>query len=547
MSDRYVKLFSSPFVLATTLLLMAIAVRFVGIGDSALRTDEIYHLLAGRSWADHGTLAMGDGVYTRARFYSMMTGWFFQLFGPTPAAGRAVAAVAGILLVIATALWSRRQSEPLAAWIAGLLLCFSYTSITISQFARFYTWHALTSFLLAITVYALVTQLTTLGIRRMVLLGIAALLTLLLSIHFQAITFLMMVGLAVWTGLYLLFTGRLTFIIRSRMWTALAAAAIMLGLAVFWVERHRLWDMWRELRDAAAWSQENRNDFLFYVDLLGHWHSLLFYLLPIAAIIAWRRYRDLTFFCVTIVVVCIGLHSVAGMKALRYVYYLFPFIFVIWGCAVAVIGPPVVRYCARLISPWAGRSTPVLVALGLLAILAPAFFIATDYRLTVTGALRWVRTGSVAQPIDYGSMREEVDWAPHLAQLRQLQKDRLFISTDSVRTLYYLQDYDLMLNKTELSDAGSKEFSYDKRTGKLDISTGQSLALVVKCYPRGSIIVSDARWGPAGVPDDAAAVIKRVMTPVNLPSALRMRGYVWDRVAEKSTQCDRIRSMIDAD
>jgi hypothetical protein len=547
LTRRYAKLFSSPLFIGLSLLLLAALVRFVGIGDAALRTDEIYHLLAGRSWADHGTLAMGDGVYTRARLYSMATGWFFEMFGPTPAVGRSLAAVAGILLVVATGLWARRQAEPLAGWTAGLLLCFSYTSITIAQFARFYTWHALTVFLLAITVYALVTQLRTLGIRRLVLLAVVAFLTLLISIHLQATTFLMALGLGAWAGLYLLFTGQLAFIIRSRVWTALAGGAVLLGIVVLWVARPILWGMWRELRDAAAWSHENRDNFLFYVDLLGHQHSWLFYLLPIAAIIAWRRYRDLTFFCVIVIVVCLGLHSVAGMKALRYIYYLFPFMFVIWGCAVAVAGPPVVRYLVRLISPWAGRAAPVLIGLGLLVAALPAVFVMTDYRLTVTGALRWLKTGSTWQPFDYGSAREEVDWAPYLPQLRQLQKDRLFIATDSVRTLYYLDDYDLMLNKSELSDAGSKEFSHDRRTGKLDISSGQSLALVMKCYPRGSVIVSDARWGDAGVPDDAARVIKGSMKPVRLAPELRMSGYVWDQAPEKSSQCDRVRSRIRAD
>ena len=220
MTNRYAKFFSSPLFIGLSLLFLAALVRFVGIGDAALRTDEIYHLLAGRSWADHGTLAMGDGLYTRARLYSMATGWFFQLFGPTPAVGRSLAAVAGVLLVVATALWARRRAEPLVAWTAGLLLCLSYTSITIAQFARFYTWHALTVFLLAITVYAGVTQLKTLGVRRLALLAVTALLLLLISIHLQATTFLMVLGLAVWAGLYLLFTGQLTFIIRSRMWTA---------------------------------------------------------------------------------------------------------------------------------------------------------------------------------------------------------------------------------------------------------------------------------------------------------------------------------------
>jgi hypothetical protein len=544
MIDRWGKSLSSPYVLVLVLLVLATLVRLVGIGDAALRTDEIYHLLAGRSWADHGTLQMGDGVYTRARFYSMATGWFFELFGPTPGVGRGLAAVGGILLILATALWVRKTCGPIAAWVAGLLLCFSYSSITIAQFARFYTWHALGVFLLAIATYAIVTRGLGLGVARLGLWIAVALAAFVVSLHLQDITLLVVLALATWVGLHLLLTGKLAFLFSSPVRLAGLAILVLLALAVIWVERHRALHMWYNLRSAAAWSHENQDNFGFYITVLGRWLSWLFYLLPVAAIIAWRRYRDVTLFCVTMLAVCLALHSLAGMKALRYVYYLYPYIFTLWGCAVAVAGPPVVRFLHGLVSSWAGRAAPAVVGGLILVVTAVSFVIIFDYRLTVTGAVRLLRTGSVAQPFEYGSAREEVDWEPHLAPLRVLQNRGLFIATDSVRTLYYLQDYDLLLNKTELSDAGPKEFTYDRRTGKRDISTGQSVEAVVKCYPSGAIIVSDARWRNANVPEDAANMIERIAKPVKLPEGLRMRGYVWEHAMDSSPDCARLHALI---
>jgi hypothetical protein len=360
----------------------------------------------------------------------------------------------------------------------------------------------------------------------------------------QDITLLVVIALAAWAGLHLLLAGKLAFLFRSPIWLAAIALAILLVLAAIWVERHRVLHLWRDLRSAAAWSHQNQDDFAFYITMLGHWLSWLFYLLPLAAIAAWRRYRDVTLFCVVMLVACLALHSLAGMKALRYVYYLYPYIFTIWGCAVAVVGPTLVRGLSALVSPWSGRAAPLVVAGFILGATAVSLIVIMDYRLTVTGAVRLLRTGSVAQPFEYGAAREEVDWTPHLATLRALQNRGLFVATDSVRTLYYLQDYDLLLNKTELSDAGTKEFTRDKRTGKRDISTGQSLEAVVKCYPRGAILVSEARWRNANVTPAAADMIERITTPVKLPEGLRMRGYVWEHASDASPACARLHTLI---
>lgn len=542
--DRFGKAVLSPYVLALSLLVLASILRLFGIGDAPLRTDEVWHLLAGRSWADHGTLAMGDGAYTRARYYTMATGEFFQLFGPTPGAGRALAAIGGILLVIVAALWVRRIGGAIAGWTTGILLCFGYTGIMLSQFARFYTWHALGVFMLAIAVYAIVTQGGRIGVRKLILWSAAALIALLVSLHLQDITMLMVLALALWVGLYLLLSGRFNFIFRSRFWLAAVALAILLGIAVVWHERHRVIDLWHDLRGAAAWSEEHRDDFGYYVTVLGHWLSWLFYLLPIAMIVAWRRYREPVLFCATILVVCLTLHSIAGMKAIRYIYYLFPFIFAIWGFVVAVLGPPLIRGIGNFARARAGR-VGQFIAIGVVALAtASAALVVTEFRFTAAAAARTLRTGSPVLPIDYGMAREEVHWTPHLASLRALQHRGLFITTDSVRTLYYLGDFDVLLNRSELSDVGTKEFTLDRRTGKHDISTGGSIEILAKCYPKGALLISNARWRSAQVTDDASDAIERVMTPVKLPPELRMRGYIWEHAPDSSPACRRIQALI---
>ncbi len=44
--------------------------------------DELFHVLAGESWAAHGTLDTGDGPYTRTPLYTILVGALFKVFGP---------------------------------------------------------------------------------------------------------------------------------------------------------------------------------------------------------------------------------------------------------------------------------------------------------------------------------------------------------------------------------------------------------------------------------------------------------------------------------
>ena len=543
--DDLHRLFSSPYILAFTLLFLALAVRMIGIGDAPLRTDEIYHLLAGRSWAEHGTLAMGDGVYTRAKYYSIATGWFFKLFGATPGVGRALAAVGGVALVVVTALWTRSVAGPVAGWVAGLLICFDYSSISLSQFARFYTWHALAVFVLAAALYTIVTKYKHLTRAQLACWSTAAIVALICAVHLQPITALVAVALASWTGIYLLLFGPLRFLLRSPRLLGLlllAGAALAAGIVIF--EHRLLLKLWGDLRQAAAWSEGNRDDYAYYITMLNHVLGWLFFLFPLAVILAGRRYLQPTLFCVVILAVCLGIHSLAGMKALRYVFYLFPFIFAVWAMAAAAIGPWLVRLVAGFVPSASPGRRSSLAALAIMILLTTALLLITDFRLTAAAAARLARTGSPALPFEYGAAREQVDWTPHLPLLRSLVGKRLFVATDSVRTLYYLRDYDVILGKSELSDVGDQEFTYDKRTGKRDISTGQSLARIVNCYADGIILVSNARWRTANVTDEAADTVERLTKPVALPPDLNMHAHVWHGRSANSADCQTIHKLI---
>ena len=48
-------------------------------------------------------------------------------------------------------------------------------------------------------------------------------------------------------------------------------------------------------------------------------------LTPVALLLAIRSHARLGLLCASMIILCLTLHSFAGMKAWRYCYYVFPF------------------------------------------------------------------------------------------------------------------------------------------------------------------------------------------------------------------------------
>jgi hypothetical protein len=537
---------TSPWAMAALLFSLALLTRLIGIGDHPPRTDELFHILAGRSWAENGTLAMGDGEYLRARYYTMATGIMFELFGFGMAEGRALSAIGGALQVMALGLWMRSITGDLwAGWAAALLLCFNAEAIEQSQTARFYTWHALGTWLFAISSFALVTGAATAGKLRLAALLVVAIVSLAVAAHLQQTTAVVVAGVLAWTGLWLLINHKLDFIIRSPVRLKAVAAGLIVGAAAMsMAEWHQIHAQWVFFRRAPAWAGKSVTAPGFYLNELAFSMNWLFALFPLAAIIAWRRYRDATLFCIVIAAVILIVQSLGGMKATRYVYYAFPFIFALWGLTFAAAMPAIRQYGASLAPPLWPRPARVALVWGLATIVAGVALLSPNsYRDTARAGIRYLKTGS---PDDLqetaGHHRDEVDWSPYVATLKSLTRRDVFIATDLQRTIFYLGDFDILLNQSELDDAGKDtgraEFSWDDRSGHTDISRGSSLRLLMRCYATGSLLVSDQKMQSPDISPDAAKVIREEMQAIALPAALRMHAYTWTRTPEPgSPEC----------
>jgi len=118
--------------------------------------DEMYHVLAAQSWLRDGTLSIGDGLYERGRYFTLLVAGFFRLFGEALTVARLPSAIAGSLMVGVTYSWLSANAGRVPALICAVLLIFSPISIFLSQFARFYALHALSVVLASFAIYYLV-------------------------------------------------------------------------------------------------------------------------------------------------------------------------------------------------------------------------------------------------------------------------------------------------------------------------------------------------------------------------------------------------------
>jgi hypothetical protein len=129
------------------------------------------------------------------------------------------------------------------------------------------------------------------------------------------------------------------------------------------------------------------------------------------------------------------------------------------------------------------------------------------------------------------------DWAAAAEPLRPwLKSSSVVLTTSDLEALYFLGDYDVLINKSRWSELrGSEriEFGRDSRTGKPIVSTPESVALIMDCFPDGLIVTSTHRWRVSHQLDDAIAdLIVRRAVPIELPRASQIMAFRWERTPD---------------
>jgi 4-amino-4-deoxy-L-arabinose transferase-like glycosyltransferase len=494
--------------------------------DHVAHFDELYHFLAAQSWLAEGQLRVADGTYGRTPLFTIFLAQWLALFGENLVVARLPSLIAGVALVVLVFLWTRAVANHLAAVLAALLLALDPEHLQISQWGRFYTLHCLTFWLGAVGTYRLVTSPPQ-KLGRSTLLALGILVCFGAALYLQPTTLIGLLGVAVWASLALGLPWLATCSLRAR-W-GLAAGLVLLGAVAIWalVATGLASELLARYRSSPLHQFEDRNAFWYYHAVLVIYYPTLWPLVAFAVLIGLACRPRPTAFCASVVAVTFVLLALAAAKAMRYFTFAQPFLFVLWGIALAEIWPRLRGFLEDV-----GTRAMAWLGLGRLGRSGAYAALAVVLLFAVVANGAWLRSAANMLDIVIPPMKRQGDWAAAKDTLAPWLADAaIVLTTNELSTLYYLGRYDVLISRSRLSEYGDgDDFSLDPRTGRPVIGTAESLALIMDCYPEGLIVADDSRWNNrAQVSDAVIRLVESRAEEVELP-AVAMRAYVWRRL-----------------
>jgi hypothetical protein len=501
--------------------LLAIAVYSINLNYTPL-FDELYHVLGAQGFLEYGEPRIGDGVYPRARLFTALVALWFDWFGPSVAVARSISVLAGGIMLVCLFAWTRAVAGSLAAWFSTILFLVSPFAIEMFQYSRFYALHALLFWLGAISTYALTANRPSPGRASLLALGAAACFA--GAFYLQITTAIGLAGIALWliVSVALPRARALTRERRHVFLVGIALVAPILAFLAFSTFGREL--IWR-YRWTPLWAASERNDFWFYHFWFNVYYPSLWPLFPLTALVALAHKPKPVLFSLCIFVPGLILTSFGGMKALNYIFYAIPFLFIIWGIAIT----SVITCLRNFVVDSASRG---LVALGV----APKEWLMRTVIACTVGFMLLANTANIRAVAMLAGVTvpPEVvhpDWAAAAEPLQPLLEEAsVVLTTSDLEMLYFLGDYDVLINKSRLSELPERvEFGRDPRTGRPIVSTPESVGLIIDCFPDGLIVTSKHRWRVPHQLDDTIAdlIIKRT-TPVELSRSSQMMAFHWE-------------------
>lgn len=495
-------------------LSIAVVLMTRAVIDHPVMYDELLHYLAARGWLAHGAPVIADGQYLRAELFTRLVALSLHWFGDTAVAARLPAVAGAALLVFVTTVFAVRQAGWVAGLGAGVVLCAIPLTVELGVFCRFYTLHAALIVMAAMSGFAAVAIDCRRNMR--VVWTLVTLAMLALALHFQPTTAIAAGALLAGVAAALIYDERIrvwSFVRRQPI--AVSAVIVLVLLAGFVATA--VFGLLERLMSAPLWAGDFVNKPHYYLVKFSYYMPLIWPLFPVAVYLALRRQPRLTIFCTVVLLSGLAVHSVGAAKASRYVYYLLPFLAVIWGCAVASVVAWVATPDATEHSGKPARRAAFALALAGVV----AAFSAEGQGM----AKLLLGRASLNEALSFGG---EPDWQPSMPQLLPLARSAArIVTSNSMKALYYLGDYQYELNASVLLETDTnEEFGRDARTGRHVISRPDSVLQVLDMPGTELVVLEQKTIGSAGgVPIDSVAAIEGRCQPVTLPDGAPLLAW----------------------
>ena len=486
--------------------------------------DELYHVLAARGLLATGEPTIAEGLYDRVYLHTWLIARFFGWFGESLPVARLPSALAMAGAAAVLFAWLRQVGGPRAALLGAGLFAVSPFAVDIAQLVRFYGLQTLAFLGGALLVYAAVERAE----RRRWTTVVPALSLFAFAVYLQTTSLIGIAGILVWLALRLgghwLASDPAKARTRGILIGVLGAVLTALTLALF--ASGALEPLWGLYRHTSFFNRSDADNFVYY----QFWYTLYYPALwPLIALlsltaIAWRPRP--AFFVTVVFLVVFVLSSFAASKGLRYIIYVQPFLFALFGMAIARVWKPMGAFLAdlrrRLESALplpdstsrklAGAAVGASVALLVLA--NPAFF----------------RTVALLADIEVPPEEKSVRWelaAPTLGPL--LDRSEVVVTMAELEMLYYFDRYDILLSRSRLGEIpDGVDFSPDFRTGRPVIGSIEAMRSVLECYATGVLVTNARRWGSNRfVSGELATLIERSTESVPMPTGSRVIAFAW--------------------
>ena len=515
-------------VLATVAVFLLAAATRLAYLSSIPHFDELYHVLAARGLIEYGEPRILEGLYNRALEYTWIVAGVFSIFGESLEAARMTSVIFGSALVAALFAWVRHLTGWVGGSVAAAMAIFWPTGIEWSQIIRFYAPFGFLAFLGFISVYSAVFEARSIWTK--VLTASFAVMFFYLALRLQVSLLIGLVGLGVWFFLLVLLPAiwvhrRRNLILISMLLLCCVTTMLIwhLGILDPLIKRF-LW--------VPDWGLPSQYEQLFYYRLLRKEFLPLWPWIPFVTIMAIARSPKPALFCTVIFGISLALHSLAGMKAPRYIYYVMPLMFTIYGIAAAAVVPAFIELAVR-----ASRSAlqAVNVRLATTALAWVLVAVAGFFTLTFQSSGFRAALGAENNRLPWTEFTEAIfPW---------VEKSSVLATNRELHAIYYFGRADLIVSPSRMSEISDKsEFSTDHRTGLPVVSTPTSLAEVVACMPNG-IYVRDT-LSPLSLPLIEIVEtlgIETTLTPIEVQANLKiLEAIYWETARIDTEHCKDI-------
>ncbi|MDX1600776.1 MAG: glycosyltransferase family 39 protein [Anaerolineales bacterium] len=486
--------------------------------------DEMYHALAAQGWLETGAFTLGNGIYDRAWMFTLSVAASIAMFGDSLAAARIPALAFGTLWVLGVYLWTRRHAGPLAGFLAGSCFALAPGAINLSQLVRFYTMHGLLFWLFAISVFAVTERRFD---RRSGLLAIVAAATGYLALALQDTTMIGVTAIGIWLGI----RHGPQWVRRARteslaQWVV--GVSLVLGIAAVaaFVLSGSASDLYIEYRSSALWAAGKRDDVTWYHDHFNRRFGAFWALFPLAVLVAIKRAGAASTFMTTLFGVAFVLHSGAGMKAERYLYYAMPAFFVLWSIALSVLLPRIFALNMGVVrSILSDLRLRAAASIGITVLMLLFATYATPVNYTIRAML---------VPQHGYRPYSQPNWPAATEVLSPIADTvAVVVSASLPKALYFFGRADVALGVTELTeltpgDSKPPDFTIDPRTGRPSISQPSSIRRLMADHASGLVVVEDQQWSrDCCVTPAVAHLLETCLQEIEMPREWQLRAFRW--------------------